>query len=101
MAPGSRKWVVIQGENKPVINDYAIVTRVFDPITRRVFISPAGLNGYGTEAAAEFLTHPEYWKSIARQMPSGWQRKNLQIVLETKIVGNNPSPPVVLATHFW
>lgn len=100
-APDSRKWL-LKSETPPrSLQDYAIITRVFDPTTRRVFLSPAGLNGFGTEAAAEFLTHPEYWKGFSRIAPQGWQRMNLQIVLETKIIGNNASPPKVLATHFW
>ena len=40
--------------------DYAIVTRVFDPSTEKTVISVAGIEAYGTLAAGEFVTEPEY-----------------------------------------
>ncbi len=33
--------------------DFALVTRMFDPVSKTVFVSLAGLNQFGTEAAAE------------------------------------------------
>lgn len=100
VAPESRKWLLKSGTSPRSPPDFAIITQVFDPTTRRVFLSPAGLTGFGTEAAAEFLTHPEYWKDFSRDAPHGWQRMNPQIVLATKIIGNNASPPKMLVIHF-
>jgi hypothetical protein len=36
-----------------------------------------------------------------RDAPSGWERKNIQVVLHTKIVGGTAGPPQVVATHLW
>lgn len=81
--------------------DYAIISRTFDPATGQVVVSLAGVNGFGTQAAAEFLSEPRYWTGFDRLAPSGWQRRNCQIVLETRVVRNVPSPPKVLAVHVW
>ena len=81
--------------------DYALISRLFDPASGNVFITLAGINSFGSQAAGEFVTNPRYWKNLAENAPAGWQKKNLQIVLETTVVGMMPSPPRVLATHFW
>lgn len=81
--------------------DYAIITRLFDRSSGRVVISFAGLNGFGTQVAAEFLTGRRYWSEFARLAPKGWEHRNCQIVLETKVVGLIPSPPRILAIEVW
>ena len=81
--------------------DYAIISRLFDPNSGNVFITLGGINSFGSQVAGEFVTEPRYWKDIAQHAPAGWQKKNLQIVLETTVVGTTPSPPRVLAVHFW
>lgn len=81
--------------------DYAIITRLFDRSSGRVVISFAGVNGFGTQVAAEFLTAGRYWNEFARLAPRGWERRNCQIVLETKVVGLVPNPPRVLALEVW
>lgn len=81
--------------------DYAIVTRLFDRSSGRVVISFAGLNGFGTQVAAEFLTGQRYWSEFARLAPRGWERRNCQIVLETRVVGLIPNPPRILAIEVW
>ncbi|GIW56447.1 MAG: hypothetical protein KatS3mg082_2851 [Nitrospiraceae bacterium] len=42
--------------------DYAIVSRTYVPESGQVVITLAGLNGFGTQVAAEFLTNSSYWK---------------------------------------
>ncbi len=86
---------------EPQTVDYAIVSRVWDPTSGSVFITAAGLNVFGTQAAGEFLTRPQYWKDLARHLPAGWSTKNLQVVLETNVVGTIPSTPKVAATYVW
>jgi len=81
--------------------DYAVITRLFDRTSGNVFITAAGINTFGTRAAGEFLTDPRYWDALVQSAPTGWQKKNLQIVLETSVVGTTPGPPRVLATYFW
>ncbi len=81
--------------------DYAIVSRVLDPATGRVVFTAAGITQYGTAAAGEFLTNANYLSEAINQAPRDWQRKNVQVVLATRVIDGTAGPPQVLATHFW
>lgn len=100
-AANPRRWVLYDAYPRPLKHDYAIITRIFLPKTRRVFLSAAGLNGFGTEAAIDFLTRPEYWEDVGRIAPPGWQHMNFQFVIETRVIGDHPASPQIVATHFW
>ena len=79
--------------------DYAIVTRVFDPSTEKTVIVAAGVTHFGTLAAGDFLSSEAYVKEAFRHSPPDWDRKNVQVVLQTKVVGGSAGPPKVIATH--
>lgn len=81
--------------------DYAIVSRVLDPITGKMVVTAAGITQYGTAAAGEFLTNPEYLSELIRQAPHDWQHKNIQAVLATHVIDGTAGPPSVLAYYFW
>jgi hypothetical protein len=81
--------------------DYALISRVLDPTTDRMVVVAAGLLGYGTMAAGEFLTNPDYLAAVARLGPKNWERKNVQIVVATTVISGNSGPPRVIATYFW
>ena len=81
--------------------DYALVTRFADPRTGHTVISAGGITTYGTLAAGDFLTRPEQFREALRAAPRDWARKNIQVVLEIKVAEGTPSPPRVLAVHFW
>jgi len=81
--------------------DYALISRVLDPTTDRMVVIAAGLTGFGTFAAGEFLTNPTYLDAAVKQLPKNWERKNIQIVLETKVISGNSGPPHVIDKHVW
>jgi hypothetical protein len=100
--PSARTWSVLLNPPQPVLNkDFALITRVIDPDTDRIMVTVGGLWGYGTLAAGEFLSDPKYMETFAAQLPSGWQKKNLQIVLSTEVIKGNSGPPRVLASYSW
>ncbi len=100
--PNSRDWAVNLTTPYLQLNqDYALISRRLDPTTDRMVVVAAGLLGYGTMAAGEFLTNPEYLAAIAKVAPKDWEHKNLQVVLSTKVIAGNSGPPRVLATYFW
>jgi hypothetical protein len=80
--------------------DYSIVSRVSDPTTGETVIVAAGITKYGTMAAGEFLTSSRL-NELTRYAPRDWRRKNLQVILATKVVKGSPGPPRVLAAYFW
>jgi hypothetical protein len=99
--PTSVLWRVAQPASGGMSEDYAIVTRVFEPTTEKTVISVAGIETYGTLAASEFVTEPTYLAAALGDAPPDWHRKNVQFVLRTKIIDGTPGPPKVLAAQFW
>jgi hypothetical protein len=99
--PTSVQWKVAQPASGGMSEDYAIVTRVFEPTTEKTVISVAGIETYGTLAASEFVTEPTYLAAALGAAPPDWQRKNVQFVLGTKVIDGTPGPPRILAAHFW
>jgi hypothetical protein len=81
--------------------DYAVVTRLLHPDTGRMVIVAAGLTQYGTEVAGDVISDETLLRAALAGAPSGWQRKNLELVLHTKIIGGEASKPRLLAAHFW
>jgi hypothetical protein len=82
-------------------NDYAIVSRLLDANTDRPVVIAAGITHFGTMAAGELVTNPEYFSEVVAQLPGGWHQKNLQIVLRVPVAHGAAGRPRVLATHVW
>ncbi len=95
-ADAKRLWV----HDSPA-QDYAIVSRVFEASTGQLLITAAGISQYGTQAAGEFLANSPALIEALRGAPAGWQKRNMQFVLHTRIIGRTPTPARVLAVHFW
>jgi hypothetical protein len=100
--PDSRQWAhSVDSPYSSLPTDYAIVSRVMDPTTGRFVVTASGLAKFGTEAAGEFLTNPVYMQQVAKTAPRDWEQKNLEIVINTNVVGRSAGPPHVVATHYW
>jgi hypothetical protein len=98
----SHKWSVDTSVPYSAFSqDYALVSRVLDPTTGRLVVVAGGITRYGTLASGEFLTDPARMQELASFAPRGWNQKNVQIVLGTRVVGENSGPPRILATYFW
>ena len=81
--------------------DFAVITRVHDATTERIVVIAAGLTGYGTTAAGEFLSNPAYLEALGKTTPGNWASKNMQIVISTKVINGNSGPPNVIEKYFW
>jgi hypothetical protein len=102
--PTSRTFEVQRPTGAPIESlkhDFALITRVVDPSTDRIMVMVGGLWGTGTIAAGEFLSDPKYLSAFEKQAPAGWEKKNIQIVLETEVIKGNSGPPKVAAFHAW
>jgi hypothetical protein len=100
--PSKRDWTVDSTTpNLKLTDDFAIITRVLDPATERMVVVAAGIMQYGTIAAGEFLTNSKYLDQLAKQAPSNWQHKNMQVVLATKVINGNSGPPSIAEVYFW
>jgi hypothetical protein len=99
--PNGRVWEARSGKSDIPDDDFAIVDRLIDSKTGQFAIVTAGLTGSGTEAAGEFVANPEYLEKAIQSAPPGWQKKNLEIVLQTTITDAVSGPPRVIATYSW
>jgi len=84
-----------------VTTDYAIVARYHDPTTEGPVMVIAGLGPFGTEAASAFVTSPQYLEQIVKQLPAGWENKNVEMVLKTGVIDGHAGPPVLISTVMW
>ena len=55
-----------------------------------MLVEIAGITQYGTEAASDLVTNPELIEEALRNAPAGWQKKNLQLVLYSRVISGAP-----------
>lgn len=94
-------WTPTYTGDNTVAVDYAVVTRILHSRTGKPLIGIAGITQSGTRAAADFITDPDQMKKLASMAPKDWPQKNLQFVLQTKVVNDIPTSPVVVALKAW
>jgi hypothetical protein len=103
--PSSRSWSwrtnqprnQVGGVRSPVLQDYALISRIRNSETGHVVVVVGGLYTYGTQSAGEFLTDPQLMQAVTTAEQTGSTRQDLQIVLGTTVTDDAPGPPRVLA----
>lgn len=100
--PARNNWSVNLATpyNQPT-TDYALIVRALNPQTGQIVLAAAGLTHFGTLASGEFLTDPTQMKKLDAMLPTGWQRRNLEIVLSTDVIKGSPGSPRIIATDLW
>ncbi len=88
-------------DNRRVAEDYAIVARMLHPDTGKLLVLVAGVEGYGTESAADLLTHEDRLATALRGAPPDWPRRNLELVLHVKVISGEAGFAQPLALHCW
>jgi hypothetical protein len=96
-----KKWLCRLGLHGEVVVDFGVVTRLLDSKTGHSVVSVAGITAPGTDAAAQFVSAPEYLSELARTAPPGWEKKNMQVIVQTSVIDAGASPPHVVAAYFW
>ncbi len=99
MHPASRQWNFDTRVTRE--KDFIIISRVWDPEAGRTALLAGGFSYWGTEAAVEFLTNPDHLQAALRQIPGGWEGRNLQLVLWCSVVQGASDFPKFLAAHAW
>jgi hypothetical protein len=103
--PSSRDWSWATNQSRenngsargPVLQDYALISRIRNSETGHVVVVIGGLYTYGTQSAGEFLTDPRLMQAISKAAEIDSAHPNLQIVLGTTVTDQTPGPPRVLA----
>ena len=99
--PSGRRWLAKPGTKGQAREDFAVVTRLLDSKTGKFVVAVAGIQSYGTSAAGELITHPEFLDPAIRMAPADWSRKNLQILLQTTVTDGVAGPPQAVAIYSW
>jgi len=99
--PGGRVWRADLREFQRAGEDYAVVARLLDSKTGQFTIIAAGITGSGTQAAGEFISNPDFLGRGLSTVPSDWQRKNMELVLQTTVTDSVAGPPRVVAYYLW
>lgn len=94
-------WTIPTDSLSGTTDDYALITRLLSSKTGGPVIIVAGIGEYGTQAAAEFVVNPDSMRDLLRTAPRGWENKNMQAVLNVKVVDYLPVAVHVAATSYW
>ncbi len=97
----SRRWRPISSPEGNVQLDYALVARLSHSKTGEPLIAIAGITQCGTRAAAEFITSARALGDLLKSAPKDWSSKNMEFVLQTKVVNDIPTNPTVVAIKYW
>jgi hypothetical protein len=100
--PGDHHWMMDRTvQQTGTYSDYAIVARFVDPNIEQLVVVGAGIGRGGTVAAGEFLVDEQRMDEAVKRVSSDWKRKNIEIVLETQVIGDRSGPPRVSAVYVW
>ena len=99
--PKGRRWYSRIDSNGKTMEDYAVVTRLLNSRTGQFVVVVAGIKSYSTQAAGEFVSSPEYIQNGLQSVSPDWDKKNVQIILQTPVTDGLPGPPQVVATYVW
>lgn len=102
-APAQTSWTVNRSQQMATNNyrDYAIVARFTDNDTGRIAVLAAGIGRGGTIAAGEFLADPGDLALLKSAAQAAGNKKNMEVVLSTQIIGGEPGTPKLEASYFW
>ena len=96
-----RTWKPIKDKKGNTTDDFAIVGRLLDSKTGQFTITVAGIEGAGTQAAGELVANPAYLAAALGDAPADWEKRNMQMLLQTTITDSVPGPARVIASYFW
>ncbi len=88
-------------DNRHTPEDYALISRVYDPTTHANLIEVAGITQYGTAAGSRLICHARLLTSALRDAPDKWYQDNLQLILHVRVIRGIPAQAHVVAQHFW
>lgn len=92
-----RQWSVPVTNDGSADEDYVLICRLKNSSTGGFAVVVAGVKQFGTEAGGRLVSDPDQLAQVVRDLPAGWENKNLQIVLHVRVIGNTPAQPEVAA----
>ena len=100
--PASRDWQVdFASTYSQLTKDYAIIARLHDATSDKPIFVVAGIGRNGTAAAVEYVTSESTLKALISQLPQHWEDKNIEAVLQTRVINGQAGPPILVAIQAW
>jgi hypothetical protein len=96
-----KQWRPTYSSDGHILLDYALVARLPHSRTGEPLIAIAGVTQCGTRAAAEFITSAQSLRDLLKSAPKDWASKNVEFVLQTKVVNDIPTNPTVVSVRYW
>jgi hypothetical protein len=89
------------GEGTREITDFYIVARLLNSKTGQFIVILAGIGMAGTQAAGVFVSRESALDAGFKAAPTGWQGKNLEMVVESEVIDGAAGRSRVLAATVW
>ena len=100
--PSDKHWIVnMHSSYDQVTNEYALITRAADQTTGQWWVGIGGVTVLGTLAGQQIMTDPKEIAALIAQLPKDWASRDLQVVIEIKLVKGSPGASRVVATRMW
>lgn len=84
-----------------IVADYAILARYHDDATNSPVLVVAGLGPWANQAASQFASSPRALGELNKALPQGWESKNIEVVLKTDVIEQEPGPTSIVAAYAW
>ncbi len=100
--PADRRWLVdLQSPYEQIACEYVLINRAIDQTTGQWWIGIGGVTVLGTLAGQQMMIDSKQVADFTSQLPKDWARKNLQIVIEIKMVKGSAGAGRVVASRSW
>jgi hypothetical protein len=100
--PGAeRHWSVPATNDDSTSDDYVLICRLKNASTGGFVVVVAGVKWFGTEEAGRVVTDADQLAAILHDVRADWEKRNLQVVLHVRVIGNTAAQPEVAALHVW
>jgi len=80
---------------------FSIVMRQTGQLSQQPRILLAGVGDKGTVAAAEFVSNPKYLNDFAQHAPKGWRKKNIEFLIQTRVIEGVVGIPIIVDYSVW
>jgi hypothetical protein len=82
-------------------DDYALVTRYWEPTIGGWVVALAGLGRNGTEAATAFATSPQYMQLLRERVGRDFANHNIEAVLKVNVIDGKTGAPSLIDVRMW
>lgn len=100
--PGDRRWSVDLRQSYQNVNDeYVLITRARNTMTGQWWLGISSTMALGALGAQQMLMDPIALEGLYSQLPSSWEQKNLQVVIDFKVVDGSLGASRIVAIYVW